>query len=270
MPELPEVESVIRTLKKDIIGQKIIDLEIRYSKMILEDITSFKNHLINATFIDILRKGKFIIFKLDNGYFLISHLRMEGKYFLEKKNSLDNKHIHVIFHLSDYDLYYQDVRKFGIMVTKDKNSLFNTPPLDKVANDPLEGINEVDLFNKLKKKKNTIKEALLDQSIISGLGNIYVDEVLFLSHINPKRCANLVDLTDCRNIINYSKEIFLKSIELGGTTIKSFTSSKNHIGQFQNNLLVHTKEICPICKNKLEIIKIGGRSTYYCKICQSK
>ena len=267
MPELPEVETVIRTLKKKIIGQKIEDIDIRYPKMILEDSLQFKNKLINKTFKDILRKGKFIIFVLDDIY-LISHLRMEGKFFLEEKNSMDNKHIHIIFKLSDYDLYYQDVRKFGIMVTKTLSTLYDTPPLDHVANDPIEGIDISYVYNKLLKKKNSIKEALLDQSLISGLGNIYVDEVLFLSNIDPRRKAYQISMDELNKIVLNSKNIFLKSIELGGTTIKSFTSSKGHSGHFQNELLVHTKEICPNCHNKLEIIKIGGRSTYFCINCQ--
>ncbi len=268
MPELPEVETVRRVLKKDLIGQRIIDIESNYTKMILEPFEQFKSNLLGAKFKDILRKGKFLIFKLDNGYNLIAHMRMEGKFFLEEKGSMNNKHIHVIIHLTDYDLYYQDTRKFGIMVTKSDDDLFKTSPLINVANDPIEGIDKTVLYNNLLKRKKTIKEALLDQSIISGLGNIYVDEVLYMSHILPTRQASKVTLDEVNDIINHSKEIFLKSIEHGGTTIKSFTSSKNHAGSFQDFLLVHTKDVCPNCNNKLTIIKIGGRSSYFCNKCQ--
>ena len=103
---------------------------------------------------------------------------------------------------------------------------------------------------------------------MSGLGNIYVDEVLFMASIDPKREANEISKKELNDLVEYSKETFLKSITLGGSTIKSFTSSKNHAGQFQDYLLVHTKDICPKCGQKLEIIRIGGRSTYYCKNCQ--
>ena len=126
MPELPEVETVRRVLKKDLIGQRIIDIESNYTKMILEPFEQFKSNLLGAKFKDIIRKGKFLIFKLDNGYNLVAHMRMEGKFFLEEKGSMNNKHIHVIIHLTDYDLYYQDTRKFGIMVTKSDDDLFKT------------------------------------------------------------------------------------------------------------------------------------------------
>jgi len=268
MPELPEVECVINALKPNLYNQEIIDVESNYTKMILEPFDEFKSHLIGAKFVGFQRKGKFIIFELSNGYYLVSHLRMEGKYFLEEKNSMSNKHIHVIIHLKDYDLYYQDVRKFGIMVTKTKDTLFTTSPLDHVANDPIEGVDLETIYNKLQKKKTTIKEAMLDQSIMSGLGNIYVDEVLFMSKVSPLREANNVTKKELNDIVVASKNVFLKSIELGGSTIKSFTSSKNHAGSYQDHLLVHTKKICPTCNNELAIIKIGGRSTYYCKNCQ--
>lgn len=268
MPELPEVECVCRTLRKKLIGQKILDIDIRYPKMIEENPIIFKKNLLNNTFIDIKRRGKFIIFCLTNDIYLISHLRMEGKFFLEEKNSMDNKHIHVIFKLTDYDLYYQDVRKFGIMVTKNSASLFSTKPLNSLALDPLENVDIDNIYHKLQNKKICIKEALLDQSIMSGLGNIYVDEVLFIARISPLRKSNNISKDEVISIVNISKDIFLKSIENGGTTIKSFTSSRNHAGSFQNFLLVHTKKVCPICKSDLKIEKIGGRGTYYCTKCQ--
>ena len=268
MPELPEVENVIRALKKNLIGQKIHNITCTYKDMIKEDYDNFSNKLINQTFIDITRKGKFIIFHLTNDTFLVSHLRMEGKYFLTLKNSINNPHILVTFELDDYDLYYQDVRKFGIMLTRNSNNLYSTEPLSKVANDPLEDIDINKLYEKIISSKKPIKETLLDQSVISGLGNIYVDEVLFKTKISPLKKSFDLTLKDVENIVSYSKEIFLHSIELGGTTIRSFTSSYHHIGHYQDYLLVHTKEYCPICNNKLEIIRIGGRSSYYCKHCQ--
>ncbi|MCR5786533.1 MAG: DNA-formamidopyrimidine glycosylase [Acholeplasmatales bacterium] len=268
MPELPEVECVIRALKPNLIGQKIEDIDVRYDRMILEDVSSFKSNLINHTFVDIKRRGKFIIFCLNDDTYLVSHLRMEGKLFLEEKNSMDNKHIHVIIHLSDYDLYYQDVRKFGIMVTKTKDTLFTTEPLNHLGKDPIEGVDNNIIFDKIHKKRIPIKESLLDQSIMSGLGNIYVDEVLFTSHVSPYRPSNMVTKEEIDCIIEESRKIFLKSIELGGSTIKSFTSSKNHAGSFQDYLKVHTKNVCPVCGQKLLYEKLGGRGTYYCNKCQ--
>lgn len=268
MPELPEVECVIRALKKNLIGEKILNITCTYPNMIKESLDSFKEKLINQSFCDITRKGKYIIFHLTNDTYLISHLRMEGKYFLTIKDSLKSPHILVTFETTNYDLYYQDVRKFGVMYTKTSDTLFTTEPLVVVGNDPIEGVDVDNVYKRISKLNKPIKETLLDQSIISGLGNIYVDEVLFKAQISPLRKTKDVTLKELENIVLYSKEIFLDSIALGGTTIRSFTSSYHHIGHYQDKLLVHTKKTCPICNSKIEVIRVGGRSSYYCPLCQ--
>ena len=123
---------------------------------------------------------------------------------------------------------------------------------------------------KVKNKKLPIKTLLLDQSIITGIGNIYADEILFLSRINPLTLASELDDNDLDNIIKYTKEVLSSAIKSGGTTIRSYTSEEGVHGRFQQNLLVHTKEICPVCNNKIEKIKVGSRGTYYCSNCQKK
>ena len=268
MPELPEVETVRRVLKDDILNLKISDIDIRYEKMLNLDKNEFKNKILNKEFVDIKRKGKFLIFVLNEGY-LISHLRMEGKYFY-LNDDYDNKHVHVIFNLSNgYKLIYQDVRKFGRMWYID-DDIYNKYPLNKVGVD-LSITDDYDfniIYDKIKKSKKEIKTTLLDQSIIAGLGNIYVDEVLFLAKINPHRLSNNISIDELNNILKETKEIFSKAIFYKGTTIRSYTSSLNVKGGFQDFLNVHTKEYCPICKNKLNIDKISGRSTYYCNNCE--
>ena len=270
MPELPEVETVRRVLEDEIIDLKILDVKIKYEPIINNDPVFFKEKVIGKTFKKMERRGKFLIFKLDDGA-LISHLRMEGKYFYVPKDSLDNKHIHVIYYLSNgYMLCYQDVRKFGRIEYKDSNSIYNTFPVSEVGYDPiLDKEIEINRFyDKILNKAIPIKTTLLDQNIIAGLGNIYVDEVLFKAKINPLRPSNKISLNDLENIIKYTKEILSEAIKNKGTTIRSYTSSLGVEGNYQNFLNVHTKTICPLCKNKLLKIKIGGRSTYYCNKCQ--
>ena len=269
MPELPEVETVRRVLKKDLIGLEIKNIDIIYDGIIEDDINYFKKNIVNKRIEDILRRGKYLIFKLNEGY-MISHLRMEGKYFYLKNNSYSNKHVHVIFELSNgYSLYYQDVRKFGKMVYKTDDELYTTHPLSDIGYDPILDEPDYDLIEKkLKSRKTPIKTALLDQSIIAGLGNIYVDEVLFDSKINPERIANTINLNELKNIIQSSKEILAKAIENKGTTIRSYTSSLGVEGNYQNFLKVHTKNDCPHCKKTLVRVKINGRTTYFCKNCQ--
>lgn len=267
MPELPEVETVRRVLKKQLLGLKIKDIKINYEKMILNDITYFKESLINKEFKDILRKGKALIFELDDIY-LISHLRMEGKYYYKDKDEEILKHEHVIFYLSNnMTIRYHDTRKFGIMILKNKDELYNTPPLSEIGLEPWD-IDPNVLYNNIVKKHLPIKTTLLDQGIMSGLGNIYVDEVLFLSKINPHKESSKITYDDVLNIINNSKEILKKSIECGGCTIRSYTSSLGVSGNYQNYLNVHTKEVCPICSSKIIKDKTNGRGTYYCPKCQ--
>lgn len=270
MPELPEVETVRKVLEKDILNLTIQDVKIKYDPIVTNDSSYFLKNVIGKTFKKMERRGKFLIFRLNEGS-IISHLRMEGKYFYVLKDSLDNKHIHLIYYLSNgYMLCYQDVRKFGRIEYKDDELLYNTFPINEVGYDPIldKEIEINKIYDKILNKVVPIKTTLLDQSIIAGLGNIYVDEVLFKSRINPLKKSNSITLNELEKIIKNTKEILSLAIKYKGTTIRSYTSSLGVEGGYQDFLLVHTKEICPCCKNKLSKIKIGGRSTYYCKNCQ--
>ena len=268
MPELPEVETVKNVLKKDILGLKITNVLIKYQDMIKTDIDFFKEKLIGEEFIDIKRYGKWLVFETTN-YFLVSHLRMEGKYFYTDIGDI-NKHEHVIFILNNNKmLRYKDVRKFGVMYLVEKNKLFTDTPLKNLGIEAISNELTIDyLKDKFKKNKKAIKTVLLDQEIISGLGNIYDDEVLFKSSINPLKKANELTDLEIELIIKNSKSILLDAIKYGGTTIRSYTSSLGVSGSYQDKLLVHTKKVCQICNNKIEVIKVGGRSTYYCPNCQ--
>ena len=268
MPELPEVETVKETLKKHILNKTIKDVVINYDK-IIENKTKeeFKNLIINQKIIDIKRKGKWLLFEL-NDYYLLSHLRMEGKYYIKNKADEVTKHQHVIFIFDDdKELRYNDTRKFGRMYLLDKKDAFNRKPLNELGYEPWD-LNVNYLKEKFRNKKLPIKTVLLDQTIIAGIGNIYDDEILFLSKINPYKKANELNDIDLDNIITYSKITLEKAIKLGGTTIKSYTSSEGVHGRFQNELLVHTKLNCPECGSVLKKEKIGGRTTYYCSDCQ--
>lgn len=270
MPEIAEVETVRRTLLSTIKNKKIIGIDIYYPKMIINQYVNI-NLIVNQTFKDINRIGKWLIFELDD-YYLLSHLRMEGKYFIKRTNELLNKHEHVTFNLEDgVDLRYHDTRKFGQMMLIKKSDLHNVEAIKKQGIEANSNkLNANYLMEKMKKKRIAIKTALLDQTIISGLGNIYADEVLFAAKINPLRMANSLELQEYQKIVESSCQITSMAIELGGTTIRSYTSSLGITGKFQNNLKVHKRENeqCFICKNKIIRIKVNGRSTYYCSNCQ--
>ena len=270
MPELPEVETVRRVLEKEITNSTIIDIDVYYENIIEDDIGFFKKNVIGKKIVGLSRLGKYLIINLENGS-IVSHLRMEGKYFYLPANSELNKHIHVVFKLDNgYILCYQDTRKFGRMVYKNNDDLFITKPLSQIGVEPfIENNIDIDgIYKKILKKNLPIKAVLLDQSIITGLGNIYVDEVLFASKINPNKESSKISIEELKKIVEASDKILKLAIENKGTTIRSYTSSLGVIGGYQNFLCVHTKTICPICNSKLEKEKIGGRTSYYCKNCQ--
>ncbi|MDE7214008.1 MAG: DNA-formamidopyrimidine glycosylase, partial [Anaeroplasmataceae bacterium] len=224
---------------------------------------------LNQRIIEIKRYAKYLIFMLSEGAFL-SHLRMEGKYFYVDNSYPIEKHQHVVFHLSNgHKLIYQDVRKFGRMEYKSLEELYTTPPLSELGQEAnSKNYNLEELFLKLKKKSIPIKSLLLDQTFISGLGNIYVDEVLYQAHISPLRKASRIKKKELEAILLSSQEILNEAIFQKGTTIRSYTSSLGVTGNYQNFLKVHTKKECPCCNKDLSIIKIGGRTSYYCKACQ--
>lgn len=274
MPELPEVETVRNTLKKQLLGEKIINVEIYYDKMFYPNKDDFRN-LINQTFKDIKRYGKYLFFIFDD-YIVISHLRMEGKFFI-KTNQPVNKHEHIVFTLnSNRTLRYHDTRKFGTMKllkTSDYQLALQEPEIKKLgqeANDP--NLTKEILYQKLSKQNVPIKTALLNQENICGLGNIYVDEVLFLSNIHPLTKAKNLTLEETEKIVNNAKIVLEKAIQAGGTTIRSYTSSLGVTGLFQLELFVHTKvgQKCQKCNSIIQKITVGGRGTYYCPSCQIK
>jgi len=270
MPELPEVETVKNTLKKQVLNKKIKLAKIYWDNIIaFPEVEEFKEKIKNQQINDILRRGKWLMFKLDD-YFLLSHLRMEGKYFIRKKGDEKNKHEHIFLTFTDNtELRYHDTRKFGKMYLIEKQKVYDVKPLNELGLEPWDNkLTEKYLKNKLTKKP--IKTELLDQSVITGIGNIYADEILFLSKINPETPANTLTNKNLKDIIKYTKEVLEKAINLGGTTIKSYTSAEGVHGMFQTELLVHTKKTCPKCNTKIEKIKVGGRGTYYCPKCQKR
>jgi formamidopyrimidine-DNA glycosylase len=273
MPELPEVETVRSTLKNHLIGRKIIKIITPYPNIIKVDLQTFKQKLLNQEFTDIKRYGKYLLFEF-NDYTLVSHLRMEGKYFLRTSPKEFTKHEHVIFQL-DNGLYlsYHDVRKFGTMEITRIGEEFNLESLYKLGVEVNEeNIDVKKIYDLTKKSKRPIKAVLLDQTIITGLGNIYVDETLFRSKIHPATIADKISQLELKRILKNAKAVIDEAILQGGTTIRTYQSSLGVDGRFQNQLNVHTLvgEPCKVCGDKIQKIRVGGRGTYFCPTCQKR
>ena len=267
MPELPEVETVVRTLEKKIKNRKIVDIKVRYKPIIVGSASSFKNKLVGQRFKVFKRRGKYLLFYLDD-YLLVSHLRMEGKYSINDLDDPLSKHSHVIFILdNNKELRYNDTRKFGRFEIFPKDT--NLDSFKNLGPEPFSNsFNVKYILNYVRNKHIPLKQLLLDQSFVAGIGNIYANEILFKSKLNPKLKSNRIKEIDAKNLIKAIRSILNSSIKLGGTTIKSFSSINHITGRFQHKLKVHTKSICPICSSKIKVIRINGRSTYFCPKCQ--
>lgn len=272
MPELPEVETIKRTLINWCKGKTIKDVEIKYEKVLENiDFKDFKRKIINQKINDIERFGKYLFFILDD-YVLISHLRMEGKYFYLNEEEFDeyiNKHKIISFKLDDKILVYHDVRKFGKMKLVSKDNYMSEASIKKLAKEPF-NISVEELYKNIFKCTRTIKQSLLDQSVIAGLGNIYVDEVLYDACIDPRRTSKSITRDECKRIIESAIKILNLAIEFKGSTISSYHFNNNESGNFQSLHKVYGKngQKCSRCGRVIEKIIIGGRGTHYCPNCQ--
>lgn len=274
MPEKPEVITVAKKLSLRLIGKKILFTKVLWPN--IPDgisVNDFEAKLQNQEILEITTRGKWIVFHLTD-FLLLVHLRMEGKFFFRKGLDPIGKHEHVIFTLdSDEELRFQDVRKFGKMRIVPKENFENYEPFVSLGYEAWdEALTPDYLLDQFRRKTLPIKSTLLDQSIITGIGNIYADEILFLSKLNPYLPAKHLNEKDCQHIIQYTKEVLDKAILEGGTTIRNYTSEEGVTGLFQNHLYVHMQEgnACPNCKTVIVCDKIGGRSTYYCPMCQKE
>ena len=273
MPELPEVETIKNVLSKIVIGKTIKSIDVYRNLTIEGDASEFKKSLIGETFLSMSRIGKYLIFHLSNDKVIISHLRMEGKYYEFLENERDSKYAKVTFHFTDNTkLCYDDSRAFGILKLSSEDKYQKEEMLSKLGPEPFDVTDVNFILKKVKHSKKPIKTTLLDQTLITGLGNIYVDETLYASHIHPLTPANKVSKKEWEDIISNSREILKIAIEMGGSTIKSYHPGKDIDGNFQTRIKIYGRsgEICPTCGHTYRFIKVGGRGTTFCPCCQLK
>ena len=267
MPELPEVETVLRTLEKQIQGAEIEDVRVYLPKMIDRSETAFRRALTGRRFLTFERRGKYLLFGMED-VILVSHLRMEGKYWIKQKGDPLDRHTHVVFSLSDgRELRYHDTRKFGTMELCD-------PDIDRSAFHGLgpepfeEAFNAAYLYRIMKERNTPVKTILLDQSVVAGIGNIYADEICFACRIRPRMNCRRLSKPLCEAIVRETRRILEAAIQAGGTTIRSYTSSLGVTGLFQLSCMVHAQKECQECGTAIKIVRVGGRSSYYCPHCQ--
>ncbi|MBN7276361.1 bifunctional DNA-formamidopyrimidine glycosylase/DNA-(apurinic or apyrimidinic site) lyase [Lactobacillus acetotolerans] len=272
MPEMPEVETVRRTLIPLVKGKTIKKVTLWFPKIVSTDHDKFINELPGKKIIDIDRYAKFLLIRLTGNLTIVSHLRMEGKYHLTSVNAPKDKHDHVKFEFTDGTaLRYNDVRKFGRMQLVLTGTERMTTGIGKLGYEPNSAEFTDDYFiDSLKRKKKNIKSTLLDQTIVAGLGNIYVDEVLWRTKIHPLSAASKISRKKVIELRKNINDIISLAIKMHGTTVHTYLDANGHSGGFQKELKVygHAGEPCVVCGTTLKKIKVAGRGTTFCPHCQ--
>tara|TARA_B100002051_G_C16745407_1_gene647276 strand:- start:10952 stop:11821 length:870 start_codon:yes stop_codon:yes gene_type:complete len=288
MPELPEVETVRNQLRQKVNGKKISSVEVFHSKSVNHDI-DIEEKLLNKKIADIDRIGKLMIFSFEKetDLFLLAHLKMTGQFFFvdptgdvdggghsmtAADTDLPMKHTRVGFHFSDHSsLYFNDMRLFGYV--KIANAEEVRIARSKFGPEPITKNFDAEWFyKKLKTRKTPIKAALLDQSFVAGLGNIYVDEALWRAKVRPTRRADKLTKKEALALASASGDVMNESIAVGGTTFQHFKDTGGENGNFTDYLKVFGQQgkSCPRkdCNGTIKKIRCAGRGTHYCPACQ--
>lgn len=267
MPELPEVETIKRSLH-NVLGACITDLQINREDIIRRQ--EYEPGLVCAKPIkEIDRRGKFLVIKLQAKQYIIMHMGMSGRLYLASEaETLTAPHIHIIIHLDNgQKMVYQDARRFGgIWFIKNRAEFFAD-----MGPEPLSPRFNAGYLSKIfEGRKAPVKNLILDQHLVAGIGNIYADESLFAAGIRPDRQAGKLTSVEIKRLCQAIKKVLKTSIEQRGTTFRDYRDGYNQKGGFQNYLQVYGRknQHCPHCGTPLMVTRLGGRSSHFCAVCQ--
>ena len=286
MPELPEVEIVKLSLKKTIKSKKILKVKVNNRNLRFKIQKDFEALLKRRKIIDVNRKAKYLIIILDDNKYLIMHFGMSGTLHLLKKEfdfkntnlsfykgqNFPSKHNHIELFFDKFKIVYNDPRRFGfVKFLNSKKELVKY--LKNFGMEPLEKKFNIKYLKKVLNNKNkNIKNILLDQKYISGIGNIYANEILFFSKINPNKLGKKINIREMKKLLVFSKKVLRKAIKKGGSTIRDFKNAEGTKGSFQDEFKVYNKDgfKCPnsLCAKFIKKITISNRSSFYCPDCQ--
>lgn len=272
MPELPEVETIRRTLAVHITGQRINNIMLIWPSAVCgwQD-KAFDELVIGRRIIGIDRRGKYLLIRLEEEMTLIAHMRMTGRlnYYADHKEP--EKHTHVVLTLEHGEVHFSDVRKFGRIQAIPTPLCVKESSLNKLGPEPLEAeFSSAVLKERLAKKKVALKAALLDQQVLAGMGNIYVDESLFRAGISPQRRADTLTKKEITKLHRAIQDVLQASIDAQGTSFRDYRDANGEKGWFEQALRVYGRggEPCQVCGQTLERLRLAGRTTVYCPRCQ--
>ena len=271
MPELPEVETVRRGLAEHVVGNKFKEITVLHRRATSPKSIAALNSLKGARVTEVARRGKFLWFKLDRPEVLVGHLGMSGQLLIQPKSAADERHLRVKISLGKYDLRFIDQRTFGWLgVDETKNGL---PTYVKdIAADPFDPLFNLDeTIERFQKKKTEIKRALLDQGVMSGVGNIYADEALWRSKMHPETRTENMKALRVKELIENATLVMSEALAVGGTSFDDLYINVNgESGYFERSLAVYGQEGegCPRCGREIRRIKFANRSSHFCPKCQ--
>ncbi len=270
MPELPEVETIVRGLRKPLAGQTIVEVRHDWPRHIAAPEPSlFRQRIRGQQVTHISRRGKYLVFDLNGGPTLIIHLKMSGQLFVAPANEPVDQYMHTIFVLANgHELRFRDVRKFGkVYLVDDPDDI-----LGELGPEPLEpGFTAEWLHENLKERRRILKPLLLDQTFIAGIGNIYADEALHHARINPMRLANTLSQPESEALHAGIQKTLKAGIAGGGATLDDYRKPDGSRGEMQNEFVAYGRagQPCYRCGTPMERIVLGGRSTHFCPVCQA-
>jgi len=279
--ELPEVEVMRRDLEKDVVGRKIAAAEVRPSKNAMRVIRrhgrrkEFVDRLVGRKILKADRRGKYVLLFLDNGDVLVVHFGMSGQFVRGNKRVPLPPHTHVVITFQQGgDLRFVDPRTFGEMFVAAGDDLGKVKELQHIAIDPLDHVFTWQSFGgQMAQRGSKLKQLLMDQKFISGLGNIYSDEVLFAAGLRHDRLSDTLSSQEVRRLYRSLQEVLQEAIRYRGTTLEdeAYLDLFGKPGEFQNELKVYGRQSLPCrrCRTPIQTVKVSGRSAYFCPQCQS-
>ena len=270
MPELPEAESIARALNRTLKNQKIVKVEVFSPKLRTSLKPLVKAGLEGRTFLGCRRRSRYALADMDDNRTLVMHFGMSGVVCVESARALRRKHEHVFIHLADgRAVRFEDPRRFGFMEVHTVGRNGWPKMMDKLGVEPLgDDFTGEYLHAAALKRKKSVKELLMDNAIVTGIGNIYAAETLFAAGVSPLRKSASLDRCECDRIVRAARRILREAIKWGGTTVSDFKNVDGSEGKFVQKLKIYSKTKCPKCKGEVSKAVQGGRTSWFCAACQ--
>jgi len=270
MPELPEVETVVRDLRPELVGRTFTALNVGPQTLRKPWQKTDTPKIIGSTIQHVLRRGKWIGITLSIPEVLLVHLGMTGQFTIANANATVPNHTHFVFTLSDArELRFRDVRRFGSISLLNNEAALHAFLNVQLGPEPADLILK-DFQDAIRASGRTVKAILLDQTVVAGIGNIYADEALFRAGLHPERRGTKVKLAECEQLMRAIQEVIAEAIERRGSTIRDYIGGSGLRGGFQHALMVYgrTSEACVRCGTPIRMVRVGGRSSHFCPQCQ--